>query len=415
MSHDGDIFFGTYRGQVVDNVDPLQAGRIRMQVPEIFGESEVTDWAFPKNNVIFGMVFVPAIGQRVWAEFEAGDPNRPLYSGGWYAVPGGTSEVPELTREIRDITTQDPVGTDQATTGSGVEVNEPQAAHAAMYPLDRVLDLVAGTIEIDDTPGEERLKIFHKSGTYIEFRKDGSVVEKIEGKKHRITIEDDVIHVNGQRIKIVEGNEEITVRGDKTEFIDGELTQTVESEVNRTFEDDVTENYQADRSAIVDGDVLEQISASLQQVIGQSLNQTIGQQHNLMVLQTADEQVGNSGVAVDAKTSVIQLGNYTIKMVAGKWQLKNAAGIVIFEFDSTAAPNTIKIGTNATAIEPMVLGTIFTVLYNGMIADLKSHVHTATGPTSVTTLAQVGPLGGTPLLTPAMTSAEVSTQGFVAP
>lgn len=37
---------GLYRGVVVDTSDPLNAGRIRMKVPQVLGE-EVTTWAWP--------------------------------------------------------------------------------------------------------------------------------------------------------------------------------------------------------------------------------------------------------------------------------------------------------------------------------------------------------------------------------
>lgn len=401
-----DQFFGSYRARVVDNVDPLQVGRVRMQVPEVFGETEITDWAFPKNNVIFGMVFVPAIDARIWAEFEAGDLNRPLYTAPWYAQPGGNSEVPPLVREEGDRTTQSPVGTDQGATGSGANIDEPLPAFASDYPLNRVMELIAGTIEIDDTPGEERIKVFHRSGTYVEIRRDGTIVEKSQGKKHRITVEDDVIHVNGQRIMVVEGNEEVTVKGDSTRFVEGEINETIDSPVTRTFKDDVDETVNGAKSETLDGNLVQTIAASLSQVIGQSYNRTIGQQDNKVVLQTASEQIGNSGAAADAKVETIQLGNYVIKMVSGKWQLKNAAGIVLLEFDSLAG--IIKIGTNATATEPLILGAVFTAFHNANIGIFNAHVHpgvTAGG-------ASTGPTVTAQTL---MAATEVSAQGLVAP
>jgi hypothetical protein len=39
-------FFGKHRGVVTNNVDPEQMGRVRAQVPDVFGAQE-SGWAMP--------------------------------------------------------------------------------------------------------------------------------------------------------------------------------------------------------------------------------------------------------------------------------------------------------------------------------------------------------------------------------
>jgi hypothetical protein len=39
-------FFGLYRGICMDNADPIEKNRIRVQVPQVLGQ-EVSDWAWP--------------------------------------------------------------------------------------------------------------------------------------------------------------------------------------------------------------------------------------------------------------------------------------------------------------------------------------------------------------------------------
>ncbi|MDO9006135.1 MAG: phage baseplate assembly protein V [Aquabacterium sp.] len=84
--------FGKYRGLVTDNEDPSAIGRIKAQVPEIFGELS-TPWATPCSPYAgpgVGFHAIPPVGAGVWIEFEAGDPSRPIWTGGWW----GTSDVP---------------------------------------------------------------------------------------------------------------------------------------------------------------------------------------------------------------------------------------------------------------------------------------------------------------------------------
>jgi hypothetical protein len=88
-------YYGKYRGTVVNNVDPLQLGRIQALVPDVQGITPTT-WAMPclptagKGSGIF---YVPEVGSGVWIEFEGGDPNYPIWTGCYW---GGTMELPEM-------------------------------------------------------------------------------------------------------------------------------------------------------------------------------------------------------------------------------------------------------------------------------------------------------------------------------
>lgn len=87
---DVDRFYGKYRGTVVNNTDPLQQGRIQALVPEVLGEIP-SGWAVPcvpYAGPLAGFFALPVPGASVWIEFEAGDPSRPIWTGGWWPTPG---------------------------------------------------------------------------------------------------------------------------------------------------------------------------------------------------------------------------------------------------------------------------------------------------------------------------------------
>lgn len=88
-------YYGKYRGTVVNNVDPLMMGRLLVQVPDVLGLLP-SSWAMP--CVPFagpqcGAYLVPTVGAGVWVEFEQGDPDYPIWVGGWW---GSAAEVPAL-------------------------------------------------------------------------------------------------------------------------------------------------------------------------------------------------------------------------------------------------------------------------------------------------------------------------------
>lgn len=86
-------FYGKYRGVVTNVDDPEHMGRIRANVPEVLGDA-VSPWALPCAPYAgdgLGTYTVPPVGAGVWIEFEAGDPSRPIWTGGWW----GRNQLPE--------------------------------------------------------------------------------------------------------------------------------------------------------------------------------------------------------------------------------------------------------------------------------------------------------------------------------
>ena len=88
-------YYGKYRGTVIMNIDPMQCGRLLVQVPDVLGIG-TSSWAqacVPLSGKQMGAWFVPVIGAGVWVEFEKGDPDYPIWSGcSW----GSAAETPAL-------------------------------------------------------------------------------------------------------------------------------------------------------------------------------------------------------------------------------------------------------------------------------------------------------------------------------
>jgi len=87
-----DRYFGEYRGTVTDTGDPLASGRIRARVPDVTGTGD-TGWALPCAPFAgsgMGFFALPPTGAAVWIEFEQGDPDFPVWTGGWWATPTET-------------------------------------------------------------------------------------------------------------------------------------------------------------------------------------------------------------------------------------------------------------------------------------------------------------------------------------
>jgi hypothetical protein len=94
-SPSGGKYYGKFRGTVVNNVDPLQLGRIQAMVPDVSALLP-TSWAMPCLPIAgkqMGTYFVPQVGAGVWIEFEQGNPDYPIWAGGFWGL---AAEVPAL-------------------------------------------------------------------------------------------------------------------------------------------------------------------------------------------------------------------------------------------------------------------------------------------------------------------------------
>lgn len=137
---DNNKFFGKYRGMVLNNVDPLQQGRLQVQVPDVAGLAPAS-WAMPcvpLAGINTGMFALPMIGSGVWVEFEQGNPDYPIWVGCFWS---SASEVPVLSNmvppAVPGITFQTPlkngiVISDVSGSSGGIQI---QTASGAMISV----------------------------------------------------------------------------------------------------------------------------------------------------------------------------------------------------------------------------------------------------------------------------------------
>jgi len=88
-------YYGKYRGTVLINIDPEQLGRVMLQCPDVLGLTP-SGWAMPCVPVAgtqAGIFCVPPIGSQVWVEFEQGNPDYPIWTGGFWGL---VASVPAL-------------------------------------------------------------------------------------------------------------------------------------------------------------------------------------------------------------------------------------------------------------------------------------------------------------------------------
>jgi len=241
---------GFYRGIVEDRNDPDKLGRCRIRVFGIHTEVKIqtptegipTDhlpWAEPAISAVeggvtgFGVWSVPLQGSQVLVYFEEGNmmkprwlaslPGKPAESskgkpplGFWdpaekypidtFSFPHepnqkGENDMHQLAT-VDKILTETIVGDKKNKKDKGIPTapngtwDEPDPYYAASYPDNIVLATHSGiTIELDNTPGAERIHVYHPSNSYIEIDKEGNVVMRNAKDKFEIVDKNKKTHI----------------------------------------------------------------------------------------------------------------------------------------------------------------------------------------------------------------------------
>ena len=92
---------------------------------------------------------------------------------------------------------------------------EPSTPYAAQYPYNKTLTTQSGhVIEIDDTPSAERLHIYHRNGSYVEFDQNGNIITRAQGESREIVGQKKIIFTQEGDIVITADSGQIVIDAD---------------------------------------------------------------------------------------------------------------------------------------------------------------------------------------------------------
>jgi len=108
---------------------------------------------------------------------------------------------------------------------------EPKSDYAAVYPYNNINETESGHfMEMDDTPGAERIRLQHRTGTFTEIQADGKRINKVLGDNYEIILGNDYVYIKGQCNITVDGPCVVNVKGDMYAKIEGNCKQEVKGD-----------------------------------------------------------------------------------------------------------------------------------------------------------------------------------------
>lgn len=190
-----------------DAQQPLILGLIPTQMTELVNPP-ATGWGnIPEENAeILAKGSLPEdLGEPANSKLERGEKIDETYV------------LQQELNRIKDI----PIANDGGT------FDEPAPAYNAEYPFNRVIETTHHSIELDDTPGAERITVYHKAGSYISIDVNGTTVDKSIDDKYEIYDTHQHVYVGGKNIVTIMGDSKVLVKGNKVEEIEGDYLQIV--------------------------------------------------------------------------------------------------------------------------------------------------------------------------------------------
>lgn len=235
MAEMGKSGFVWFFGLVEDIDDPLQIGRVKVRC---YNFHSVSNIVLPNADLPWAHVILPTTsasyegkgisptflrqGTTVVGFFADGaGAQMPIIFGTLPGLPQPSpdfvdsanisqefNDVNKLARGINKLL--------QAKYEVGVDEDvepPPEFTFGARYPFNKVFESERGhVIEIDDTPGAERIHIYHNSGHYTEMV-PGIRTDKVNGDHIEISMQARYIKVRGDMSIIVDGTTSIISDG----------------------------------------------------------------------------------------------------------------------------------------------------------------------------------------------------------
>lgn len=136
-------YYSTYGGWVADNKDPKGYGRIKLTVPEIYGDAVPDIWARPIScfsGLGYGAQVIPQINDYVWVSFEKGNPRKPLWSYGYFGMDDVAS-LPDSLKDIKNFWFRTP-------GGHTIELNDTDATIKITSAQGKIIHMGADFISL---------------------------------------------------------------------------------------------------------------------------------------------------------------------------------------------------------------------------------------------------------------------------
>lgn len=196
------------------------------------------------------------------------------------------------------------------TDSSGQDPRHPPSTYKAKYPYNKVEVTESGhEFHVDDTPGKERLRYAHRTGTYWEISPDGKFTQ--------MTVAHHIEYVKGGYTQTVDKNYDQKVYGSHRTDITGDQHAEVKGTVTQAVDGDHKSIIGGDHVSAVKGDSVHGVTGRMVMKIGQGIQVKGDGTKEMKVDGTGVIQFGKDLLIESLTKLTLKVGGSTITMDSG--------------------------------------------------------------------------------------------------
>jgi len=274
--------------------------------------------------------------------------------------------------KVSSVAVDEPDAYYQRSTWSSPQVQQDTTGEAGspQYPFNKVKETESGHVfEVDDTPGNERISQYHRSGTNYEIQASGTTTQTFVSDRYTVVFGTDSIYVkgnvnltiDGDLRQLVKGNYHLEVNGNKTEFVKGSRQSKIglneNIEINQGLSCNVTENYNqrigGNETRAIVGERKTKVGTSEDLTVGTNMGTVVmgkydlfaAQSHSTTTLSTLNV-TANGDITVETPSSLIENidTNQTTTIGGTKTETAPTGNVTYTSGDVTA--NTVSLVTH---------------------------------------------------------------------
>lgn len=176
---------------------------------------------------------------------------------------------------------------------SRILFKEPESSYKGVYPYVQTMATEGGHIEeFDNTPGQERYRLIHPTGSYEEVAPDGRRTIKtvaddyymVQGDSSLMASGDRKVNVGGNETyynmgsvkRQTDGSENIFIRGDETKTIEGNGTLRIKGDITIIVEGNADITVKGDAKTLVEGNQENTVNGNLSWKVAGTVDWTVG-------------------------------------------------------------------------------------------------------------------------------------------
>ncbi|AIX12139.1 baseplate hub subunit and tail lysozyme [Citrobacter phage Moon] len=229
-----------------------------------------------------------------------------------YGIPVSTGGKKDLSAAAVVRTSTDP-SEPPIPNDSRILFKEPVSSYEGQYPYVHTMETESGHIqEFDDTPGYERYRLIHPTGTYEEVAPDGRRTRKTVNDLYDITNGDGNILVSGDKKVNVGANETYYNMADRLHQIDGSNTIFIRGNETKTIEGNGTLLVKGDVKIVVKGNADILVEGDAKTEVQGNHDYTVNGNVKWSVLGNVDMTVAGNWSETMSTMSSKASGQYTI-------------------------------------------------------------------------------------------------------